>query len=280
MKEMMMSPCLIRVLTPDGLQAVDYTADSLADAARYEPQDGVYTVTNTYNVFQVLRLNAHLDRLEDSARRMNIPLTLDRARLRAALRQMIEASGFGDVRFRITAPHQQPDHLILTIEPFHPQPPEVYEKGVACITLPDSARHNAAAKSTGWMHERERFALPPGIYTGLLLDKEENILEGTSSNFYAVLDGELRTAGIGILPGIAQQIVFEVAPPVLPLRKEAVNIHDLPQVNEAFITSSSRGIVPVVRIDDVVIGAGVPGEQTRALMAAYRARVNALLEEL
>lgn len=275
-----MSPCLIRVLTPDGLQAADYTADSLADAARHEPQDGVYTVTNTYNTFQVLKLNAHLDRLEDSARRMSIPLTIDRASLRAALRQMIAQSGFGDVRFRITVPYQQPDHLILSIEPFHPQPPEVYDKGVACITLPDSARHNAAAKSTGWMHERERFALPPGVYTGLLLDTEGNILEGLSSNFYAVLDGELRTAGTGILPGIAQQIVFEVAPPVLPLRKEAVNIHDLPKLDEAFITSSSRGIVPVARIDDMMIGAGVPGDKTRALMAAYRARVSSLLEEL
>lgn len=275
-----MSPCLIRMLTPDGLQPVDYSADSLAEAARHETQDGVYTVTNTYNTFQVLKFDAHLNRLEDSARRLNISLTLNRPQLRAALRQMIVESDFGDVRFRITVPRQQPDHPILSIEPFQRQPPEVYEKGVSCITLPDSARHNPGAKSTGWMHEREQFALPQGIYTGLLLDSDGNILEGLSSNFYAVLDGELRTAGVGMLPGIAQQIVFEVAPSVLPVRKEAVNVRDLPRLSEAFVTSSSRGIVPVVQIDEVTIGAGLPGDKTLALMAAYRERVSSLLEEL
>jgi hypothetical protein len=71
-------PCLIRLLTPDGLKPVDYRAESLADAARYEPHDGVYTITNTYNTFQVLKLDGHLDRLENSAGLAGIPLALDR----------------------------------------------------------------------------------------------------------------------------------------------------------------------------------------------------------
>ncbi|MBI5671202.1 MAG: aminotransferase class IV family protein [Chloroflexi bacterium] len=276
----MMSPCFIRALTPEGLQPVAYTADSMTEAARYEPQDAAYTVTNTYHTFQVLKFDAHLDRLEDSARREGIPLALDRPRLRMALRAMIAEAGYGDVRFRITVPCAQPDHLILSLEPFQPPAPEVYEQGVKCITLADSARDNPAAKSTAWMHERERFALPPGVYTGLLLDSEGNILEGLSSNFYAVLAGELRTAGEGVLPGIAQQIVFEIAPGVLPLRKDAVNLRNLPRLSEAFITSSSRGIVPVVQIDGVTIGAGVPGQHTQALMTAYRDWVARHLEEL
>lgn len=275
-----MSPCFIRMLTPGGLQPVDYTADSLADAAQHEPQDGVYTITNTYDTFRVLKFDAHLDRLEDSARREQISLALDRPRLRSALRTMIAEAGYGDARFRITAAREQPDYLILSLEPFHPPAPEVYEQGVRCVTLADCTRPNPAAKSTGWMHERERFALPPGVYTGLLLDADGNILEGLSSNFYAVLDGELRTAGGGVLPGIAQQIVFEIAPGVLPLRKTAVNLRDLPRLTEAFITSSSRGIVPVVALDDVTIGVGVPGQSTRALMAAYREWVERHLEQL
>src|SRR5215813_11137984 len=104
-----MSPCLIKILTPAGLQNAPYTADSLADAVKFEPHDGVYTVTNTYNTIQALKLDAHLNRLEDSARRENIPLALDRRMLRAALREMITQSGFGDVRFRITVPRTQPD---------------------------------------------------------------------------------------------------------------------------------------------------------------------------
>jgi len=275
-----MSPCLIKTLTPAGLLDVPYTADSLADAVKYEPHDGVYTLTNTYNTFQVLKLDAHLDRLEDSARRENIPLRLDRRMLRAALRDMIVQASFGDVRFRVTVSCNQPDHLILSIEPFKPPLPEVYANGVLCITLPDSARHNPAAKTTGWMHDREQVALPEGIYTGLLLDSADRILEGVSSNFYAILNGELRTAGEGVLPGIAQQIVFAIVPDVLPIRKEAVHKDDIPHLEEAFITSSSRGILPVVEIDGFTIGDGKPGPYTRQLRERYLAWVEAHLEDM
>jgi branched-chain amino acid aminotransferase len=273
-------PCFIKILTPQGLQPAPYTADSLADAVKHEPTDGIYTVTNTYNTYQVLRFDAHLDRLEDSARREGIALSLNRAALRKALRQIIAEAGFGDVRFRITVPRQQPDHFILSLEPFKPYPAELYQEGIRCVTLPGSARHNPASKTTDWLHNRRQIALPEGIYEGLLVDDEGKILEGTNSNFYAILDGELRTAGEGVLPGIAQQIVFAVAPDILPLRKEAVNVNDIPRLSEAFITSSSRGIVPVVEIDRMAIGEGKPGACTKALRQAYMAWVQANLEEL
>jgi branched-chain amino acid aminotransferase len=276
----LMATCYIRILTPDGLQPAPYTADSLADAVRYEPEDGVYTLTNTYNIFQVLKLDAHLDRLEDSGRREGIPLHLNRPALRAALRQMIADANVGDVRFRITIPRQQPDHITLSLEPFKPPPPEVYETGIRCVTLPGSARHNPASKTTDWMHDRRQIVLPEGIFEGLLLDDNGAILEGTNSNFYAILNDELRTAGTGILPGIAQQIVFEVAPAVLPVCRQPVQVGDIPCLSEAFITSSSRGIVPVVELDGVSIGDGKPGVRTTALREAYLAWVRAHLEEL
>ncbi|MBC7870676.1 MAG: aminotransferase class IV, partial [Chitinophagaceae bacterium] len=88
------------------------------------------------------------------------------------------------------------------------------------------------------------------------------------------------TAGEGILPGIAQQIVFEVAPDIVPMKREAANIRDLTHITEAFITSSSRGIVPVVEIDKHVLGDGKPGVVTIALLNAYNAWVAAHLEDL
>jgi len=277
-----MSPCLIKRLTPAGLQPVDYHAESLAEAARFEPHDGVYTITNTYHTFQVLKLDSHLDRLENSARLAGIALTLDRPRLRAALRQMIAEAHFGDSRFRITAPKDQPDCLILSIEPFKPPAPEIITAGVRCISLADTARNNPAAKTTDWMHDREAVekSLPPGIYTGLLLSSTGDILEGISSNFYAILRGELRSAGKDVLPGIAQQIVYEIAPDVLPLHLEAVNVVDIPSLDEAFITSSSRGIIPVVVIDGITIGSGKPSVKTQTLRERYEAWVSDHLEEL
>ncbi|MCC6616661.1 MAG: aminotransferase class IV [Anaerolineae bacterium] len=275
-------PTLIKVLTPDGLQPVDYTADSLADAARYEPHDGVYTITNTYARTKVLKIDAHLDRMEDSARRAGMSLTLDRARLRAALREMILAADFGDVRFRVTAAREHPERLILSIEPFKPPSDALIQTGVRVITVANSARVNPGAKTTGWMHDRGKIesSLPPGVYTALLLDADGTILEGVSSNFYAILDGELRTAGSGVLLGIAQQIVFEVASNVLPLRKDAIRVRDVPQIGEAFITSSSRGIIPIIQIDAQTISGGAPGPTTMALRSAYNACAQAHLEEL
>jgi branched-chain amino acid aminotransferase len=273
-------PTLIRRLTATGLHAVEYTADSLADAIQHEPEDGVYTVTNTHAVTKVLKFEAHLDRLEDSAQREDIPLRLNRGALRAALRSMILEASWGDSRFRVTVPKANPDQLTLTIEPFAPPKPEVYAQGVHCVTLPDSARANAAAKTTGWMHNRQAWPLPEGIYEGLLLDHEGYVLEGTSSNFYAVIGGELRTAGAGVLPGIAQQIVFEIAPYIIPLRREAIHKDAIAQVSEAFITSSSRGILPVVDIDGLTLGNGEPGPVTLALRERYAAWMKANLEEL
>lgn len=276
-----MSPCLVNFLTPDGLQPAPYHADSLADAVQYEPHDGIYTLANTFDHGKVLKLDAHLNRLEDSAQRVNIQLKLDRPALRKALHDMLEQSGFEDVRYRITVPNDTPDHIILSIEPFKGHPTEIYTNGVRAITLPPTvARDNPVAKTTGWMHDRDSVALPDGIFTGLLLDEHSNILEGTSSNFYAILNGELRTAADGVLPGIAQQIIFEVAPNILPVNRQATHVNDIPQFSEAFISGSSRGIVPVIEIDGIKIGDGTPGVITKKLREAYAAWLQTHLETL
>jgi branched-chain amino acid aminotransferase len=275
-------PCTIRVLTPEGVLPGSYHADSLADAIRMEPQDGVYTVANTFNTTQTLKLDAHLSRLEDSAQRAGILLRLDRPRLRATLRQMIVDAGYGDVRFRITVPRDHPDHFILSIEPFKPLPEQLITEGVRCITVPNSARHDAAVKNTAWMHQRQQIAesLPDGIYDAILLDAAGYMMEGLAANFYAVRDGILHTAGTGVLPGIAQQIVFAVAPVVLPVQTDAVNVRDVPHLQEAFITSSSRGIIPVVEIDGHLMGDGTPGPHTLRLRMHYGTWVEQHLEEL
>lgn len=274
-------PFYARQLTPAGLVPVDYDADSLVDAAPYEPQ-GVYTITNTYPNLQALMLNAHLERLEDSARREGIPWRLDRAQLRTALRQVITESGFGVSRFRITVPRATPDQPILSVEPFHPPAPEVYERGIRCVTVSDQQRANPAAKTTGWMTQRRSVqdAFPPGVSEGLLVSDDGYLLEGLGSNFYAIRDGVLHTAGEGVLAGISRLVVYEIAPDIVALSPEPVSVDDVSRLAEAFITSASRGIVPVIEIDGTPIGDGAPGPTTRRLREAYNAWVRAHLEDI
>jgi branched-chain amino acid aminotransferase len=275
-------PCTVRILTPDGLEPAPYSADSLLDAARHEPADGVYTITNTFGRTKVLKLDAHWNRLEDSARREGIPLRLDRPRLQAALRQLIEEADYGDVRFRVTVPASDPTCLILSCEPFKPLAPAVYQQGVRVVLVQDLARENPEAKTTDWQINRQAIeaALPNGVFTGILVSDEGELLEGLSSNFYAIVDGTLWTAGGGVLPGIAQLIVLEVAPDVLPVRRDAPRLADLPRFAEAFLTSASRGIVPIVQINDTVLGEGAPGPLTQTLRARYQAWAAAHMEEL
>lgn len=275
-------PAYIRVLHPDGsLHPVDYVAENLTDAARYEPADGVYTITNTFNVTQVLKMIAHLDRLEDSARRAGIDLKYDRLMLRGALRRCILDYGKGNVRWRVTVGKDRPDHLIITLEPFRPISPELIESGVRVISAPDAARQNAAAKTTGWMHKREALTPPEGIYETILLDGDGHMLEGLGSNFYVIRDRALYTAPVGlVLPGISRQIIFDVAKPIMPVVEVAPNVDDISLLSDAFISSASRGIVPVVEIDGKRVGDGKPGKLTMQLRGAYQRWVETHLEEI
>ena len=272
----------IKRLTAQGLIDVDYRADSLRDAAQYEPREGVYTVSNTYNTTQTLLLGAHLDRLKSSARLAGIPLEYDRGQLKAALRQIILDAGYGDVRFRISVPAHAPAEVLLSIEPFQPPDSALVESGVRCITTTIAARYNPASKSSEWMQRRPSLeaTMPEYIYEAFLLDSQGNMLEGLSSNFYAVVDGELRTAGKGVLAGISRMIVFEVCDGIVPLRQEAANIAEVDRFSEAFLTSSSRSIIPVVEIDGQPIGDGRVGTITLVLRKAYQRWVADHLEEL
>jgi len=288
--------CMIRLLGSRGLVPAEYSAQSLGEAARSEPHDGVYTVSNTYHVTQVVAVDEHFDRLGESARLEGIPLLLDRKAVRSALRSMIKESRFGDVRFRITVPRTG-DPITLSIEPFHGIPHETYEKGVRCVTVPGVVRANAGSKTTGWMHDRRVISerLRPGVQEAILCSDRGELLEGISSNFYAVLAADpstVRTAGSQVLPGIAQRILrmieesererhsaaswslqfrFDPRPPL---------VSDLQHCIESFLTSSSRGIVPIVEIDGKSIGSGVPGVLTRHLMELYGEWVESHLVEM
>jgi branched-chain amino acid aminotransferase len=268
------------ILTPRGLQRTAYRAASLNDAAKYEPQ-GVYTVSRTFRRVCALELAAHLDRLEESARLKNIPLRLERSTLRAALHRLIDEAGYSESRFRITIPAARPDSVYFAIEPLEEIPAEIRVKGVRVRSFPVQ-RSNPQAKDTTWMALRSelRAQMTDGIYEGLLTSPDGLILEGLGSNFYAVLDGELRTARTGMLHGIGRRVMLTVAPKVLPVREEPVALADIPRLSEALMTSSSRGVIPIVEIDGQRIGSGQPGPLTRAIEARYNDWAESHLEPI
>lgn len=291
--------CVVRRIAARGhrlIEPVEPAAASLAGAAAGERAGGVYAAFGTWHDHRVIRLSDHFDRLEDSAARLGFDLTLDRDLVRAELCEVLRKAGLRGARLRIAAHPEDRTAagapiLTLTAEPFAGPPPEVRARGVSCRTAAHAARANPRAKQTSWLTGRTR--LSDGDHDGhrgeapyewLLLDDEERVLEGASSNFYAIMprasvkgtgvggEVELRTAGDGVLHGIARSIVLEVAPDVIPVRLVAPRLDELPATREAFLTSASRGIVPIVEIDGRKIGAGEPGAFTRDLSRRYDKR--------
>jgi branched-chain amino acid aminotransferase len=120
-----------------------------------------------------------------------------------------------------------------------------------------------------------------GAYEAILLNAEGNVAEGSMSNVFRVSKGVVRTPPLsaGILEGITRELTVEAA------REDGIEIEEkdfppaeLLAADEAFITASARQIVPIVRIDETIIGDGKPGPTTRALIAAYKRKVQKLVD--
>jgi branched-chain amino acid aminotransferase len=263
----------------DKLNPLPVEASSL-DEATMQTGHGVYTVFRLYHDCRVLRFGHHMKRLRQSAAELGQPFRHAESWLRGMTRRAVEESGIDMPRVRLVIPFDDPDALIITLEPFAPPPAAVYTRGVS-VGLAEAPRARPEAKDSRFIEERRGILrAQPGMYEVLLCEPDGRLLEGTSSNFYAVLDGELRTAGSGMLSGIARSVLLEVAPSVLPVALRAVQVVDLPRVSEAMLTSSSRGVVPVVWVGEDRIGDGRPGPLTARLGAAYDAQVEAELEPL
>ncbi|NDJ76758.1 MAG: hypothetical protein GYB65_10910 [Chloroflexi bacterium] len=259
----------IYILTPDKRVAAPYRASSLADAIAHEPQ-GVYTVARTYQSDHALLLDAHLDRLEQSARLAGIPLHLDRDHLRTGLRTLLHEANYADAKFRITVPETAPTHIYLSLEPFRPVPDAIQQVGAHVITVP-LVRENPVVKTTAWMMARHSTveSLPEGIYEGIMLSEDQRLLEGMSSNFYGVLNGTLFTAGNGVLEGITRKAVIACVPDDLPLEMTALHRDDILHLSEAMLTSSGRGVVPITSIDGQPVGSGNVGPLVKTIRQRY-----------
>lgn len=264
-----------------GVLAREAEHSSMAAASAALP-DGAYTTFRTYEHNRLLRLGQHLRRLEESLGLMRNAAVarIDDDAARAAIAQVLEATAYAESRFRLT--YADPA-LFITIEPFEPYPPELYESGVWCVTV-QAHRENPHAKNTAFIASAGAAmkTMPAGAHEGLMLADDGSILEGLSSNFFAIttlspvsedIDDAvpvLRTEEARVLIGVTRSLVLEQARQLLPVSTVAVRLADLPRITECFITSVSREILPVVKIDQQVIGAGVPGPITRELMRRFR----------
>ncbi len=247
-------------------------------AASAELPAGAYTTVRTYGGDGIAFLEEHLRRLEESAALQGRPGSIDRAQARAALGTVLRATGHPESRLRITF---APPDVFVSVEAFVPLPESLYEEGVRCVTVP-LRREMPQAKDTRFLSAAGAAyrTLPGGVHEGLLADEDGALLEGLSSNVFAVMDGVLRTEETRVLKGTTRALVLELARGIVPVALDPVRKADLGRVAEIFLTSVSREVLGVVRVDEVTIGRGRPGPLARELRRRYRARMQAVVERL
>lgn len=242
---------------------------------------GVYTALCTFEHNKFLHLRYHLDRLDLSMELLGWDYRLDRFNLRRCLHQVCTTYPLPDARVRLDVLSKPAvgrgakSRLLIGLSPFEPIPKELYEEGVGVGITPGLSRKQPQVKNAQFVFQRRKYIEEnPVDYECLMLDSEGHILEGMTSNFFGVREGTLWTAGQGVLEGIARRIVLEVAKELsISVRLEPITLDEVGELDEAALSSSSRAIIPIVRIGAQTIGDGLPGPVVGKILQAYNAYV-------
>ncbi len=253
------------------MNLMDVTASTL-DGLTASLSDGFYTTFSTLSGgARVLGLSAHLKRLYEPAQDLGLHPSVDSKKIREYIAELTRQNLPYESRLRLILTKDTGD-VYIGVQPFVPIPEAVYRDGVHVITR-EMARHDPRIKGTDFIAQstEQRKLVKDDVYE-ILLVRNGGILEGMTSNFYAFNGKTLITAQKGILLGVTRHAVLRLA------RGQGMSIeYRSPRVdenfNEAFLTSSSRGVVPIVMINGKPVGQGSSGAWTKTLSLAYQAYV-------
>jgi len=262
---------------------------SLEDRA-YLLGDGVYEVVRYYDRC-LFYLDAHLDRLQNSARAIRLLLPYKREVIAAAASDLIEKSGFanGYLYLQATRGSAKRDHLFpedtessmtMYVREMLPLTPMEQVKPIHLVTLPDERWLNCHIKTVNLLPNllARQKAFESGAAEAVLYRPGGIVTEGTRSNIFAVIDGVVRTHPTTnlILPGISRRIVLDImAEKTIAFREEAFTLEELQKATEVWVTSTNMEVNPVRSIDSLVLPVPLPGPVCLILMQEFRSRIAA-----
>jgi D-alanine transaminase len=245
--------------------------------------DGVYEVIRTYQG-RPFKLEAHLARLHRSAEALNLRQPYSAEQWGRYVNEGLRLAGFPEskVYVQITrgvAPrdHAYPPQLqptvVMTIRELHPLSSGVQTAGVDAMTVDDLRWGRCDIKSLNLLPNvlARQQAKQAGVFEAILV-RNGDVTEGSVSNVMVVQDRTLITAPEGplILSGVTREIVLAIARGEgLDLRESYPSRQQLYAAAEVFLTGTTVELLPVVRIDGKVIGAGQPGPVTRSLAKRF-----------
>lgn len=226
-------------------------------------------------------LEDHLDRFYNSAAVMRLPVELSRTGLKALLQQLIEKNDVGDSGIRITLTGgYSPDgyaiakpNMIITQQAMELSK-AISLQGISLVTHPHQ-RQMAHAKTLDYMMA---IWLQPMIKEkgadDVLYHHNGIVLELPRANFFIIShDNKVVTTRQNILKGIIRKHVLEISEQEHLLETREITLDDLKTCKEAFITSSTKNILPVTRIDGQLIGDGQAGPLSKLLSDKLQLRI-------
>ncbi len=253
--------------------------------------DGIFEGIRVYNG-TIFRLVEHTKRLFQSAAsiRLNIGMTQDE--INQAIQQTVEANGLADAYIRaiITRgngnlglnPNKcgQPQ-IIIIVDTVALYPPELYKSGLEAITaatvrnLPGAL--NPRIKSLNYLNNimAKLEAIDAGVPESIMCNHLGFVAEASGENVFIVRDGAVYTPPVsaGILEGITRAEVMDICRRMGRTMLEAdLSRHDLYIADECFLTGTAAEVIPVVKIDGRVLGAGRIGPITEEILTAFRQR--------
>ena len=239
----------------------------------------VFDFLRTYNGHP-FHLEAHLKRLRNSASLICLDCPWSLEELSDIVGKTLTQNNYteSNIRLLITggdsedsiSPGQNP-RLLVMVRPVMPHPEIWYKEGAKIITARLN-RYIPGAKSTDYIRAivTLKDAEAAGAIESVYVNKDDQVLEGTTSNLFAVRGDKVITPSDDILPGITRDVLLEITRPHFQVQLRPVSRDELLASNEVFIASSTKEVVPVVRVDDNSIGDQLPGPVTRKVMELFR----------
>lgn len=253
----------------------------------YQFADGIYEVVGVVDG-RLIDEALHLDRLERSLGEVSIQPPMSRAALRFIIGEIIRRNQLhhGIVYIQITRGVAPRDHVfpalakpavVMTARRLKLPDPKVVARGVDVITLPDLRWKRCDIKSVSLLPNvlAKQAAKKKGAYEAWLVDDSGLITEGTSTNAGIVTKkGVLvtRAPDAAILNGVTRRAVLDLARREgIKIEQRCFSLKEALSAREAFITSTTNYVMPVVHIDGKPVGDGKPGAFSRKLREEYLA---------
>ncbi len=254
--------------------------------------DGIFEGIRLYegNVF---RLEQHLERLWYSAKAILLDIPVSRAEMAAAVCESCRQNGLRDGYIRLVVTRGVGDlglapwlctkpTVFIIADRINLYPPDTYSTGLSIVTVPtrrvSPAALPPAVKSLNYLNNilAKIEARQAGALEAVMLNEQGFVAECTGDNIFIIHKGRLLTPAVqeGALRGVTRDTICDIARDLeLPLTETHLTRYDFWNADECFLTGTAAEVIPVVKLDGRLIGAGKPGPVGHRILAEFHRRV-------